>query len=83
MERDVALMEAKFAYSIFELSNAAPEQWQAFMTYFEAHTLQVLEDAVHSDASTALIAHGRAQKALQLFKQFRDIRKIIDQKRKA
>lgn len=75
-------MEAQFQYAIFELSNAAPEHWAAFMVKFEAHTLQVLEDAVHSDAATALVAHGRAQKTLQLFKQFRDIRKTIDQKRK-
>jgi len=64
----------KLLLAAFDLSNAAPQQWEAFKAAFDAYTIETCERAVQSEPSVALTAHGNAQGTVALNKMFKELR---------
>ena len=67
----------KLLLAAFDLSNAAPQQWEAFKAAFDAHTVATCEQAVQSEPGVALIAHGRAQATVNTNKLFKELRERV------
>jgi len=67
----------KLLLAAFDLSNAAPQQWEAFKAAFDAHTALTCEQAVQSEPGIALTAHGRAQATISINKMFKELRERV------
>ena len=67
----------KLLLAAFDLSNAAPQQWEVFKAAFDAHTVTTCEQAVQSEPGVALIAHGKGQATISLNKMFKELRERV------
>lgn len=59
------------------LRNAAPEQWEAFLTEFRRLTYGKVDAVTEADTGMILICQGRAQQAKSLLRTFEECDKPL------